>query len=74
MPLDGRLVLRRPYIKGLCGEGPEKSAIAHPSSHCYHTPTETVYSEGFITRVACVFVCVQYVCVCGATEREIKKH
>lgn len=48
MPLDGRLVLRRPHIKGLCGEGPEKSALAHPGSHCYHTPTGTVHSEGFV--------------------------
>lgn len=45
------MVLRRPHIKGLCGERLEKSALDHSSNHCYYTLT---------TIDGCFFLCLYY--------------
>lgn len=31
------MVLKRPYIKGLCGERLERSALDHSRTHCFYT-------------------------------------
>lgn len=49
------MVLRRPYIKGLCGERLEKSALDHSSNHCYYTLTTTVAFLPFISIASIYF-------------------